>query len=48
MFVVARYTFLFFVIVSTILLNVIFGVIIDTFAELRGKNDKVQEDIDSG
>ena len=35
------YTLLFFIFVTTILMNIIFGVIIDTFAELRAKKDAV-------
>ena len=31
------YTLAFFIMVSTILMNIIFGVIIDTFAELRAR-----------
>jgi site-specific DNA-adenine methylase len=37
------FTFLFFVMVTTILMNIIFGIIIDTFAELREKREKVRE-----
>lgn len=39
------YTLLFFIFVTTILMNIIFGVIIDTFAELRAKKDAVDKDI---
>jgi hypothetical protein len=37
--------FLFFVAVIIVLLNVIFGIIIDTFSELRGKKKEIEEDI---
>ena len=39
------YTFLFYVMVTTILMNIIFGIIIDTFAELREKKEMVDEQI---
>ena len=35
----------FFLLVITILLNVIFGIIIDTFAELREKSGQQSEDM---
>jgi hypothetical protein len=35
------YTFLFYTCLTTILMNIIFGIIIDTFAELREKKDQV-------
>jgi len=35
----------FFFIVIVILLNIIFGIIIDTFGELRNKTDSINEDI---
>jgi hypothetical protein len=35
----------FFMIVITILLNIIFGVIIDSFAQLRGLKSKRDDDI---
>ena len=35
--IVQLYTLAFFIMVSTILMNIIFGVIIDTFAELRAR-----------
>ncbi|KAJ9456238.1 Inositol 1 [Diplonema papillatum] len=41
------FDFAFFVVVIVILLNIIFGVIIDTFAELRSEKQKVEEDIRS-
>ena len=41
------FDFLFFVIVIVILLNIIFGVIIDTFAELRSEKQKIEDDIRS-
>ena len=41
----ATYDFLFFVIVIVILLNIIFGIIIDTFAELRSEKQKIDDDI---
>ena len=41
------FDFTFFVVVIVILLNIIFGVIIDTFAELRSEKQKVEEDIRS-
>jgi hypothetical protein len=37
--------FLFFVAVIIVLLNVIFGIIIDTFSELRGVKKEIEEDI---
>lgn len=40
------YTFLFYTTVTTILMNIIFGIIIDTFAELREKKDQVESDIE--
>ncbi|KAJ9465428.1 Inositol 1 [Diplonema papillatum] len=39
------FDFSFFVIVIVILLNIIFGIIIDTFAELRAEKQKVEEEI---
>jgi len=39
------YTLAFFIMVSTILMNIIFGVIIDTFAELRARKDEIDRDI---
>lgn len=36
---------LYFVIVTFTLLNIIFGIIIDTFAELRDAKNKIDEDI---
>ena len=39
------FDFSFFVIVVVILLNIIFGIIIDTFAELRAEKQKVEEEI---
>eukprot|EP01061_Rhynchopus_euleeides_P047402 TRINITY_DN9485_c2_g1_i1.p1 TRINITY_DN9485_c2_g1~~TRINITY_DN9485_c2_g1_i1.p1 ORF type:complete len:443 (+),score=233.20 TRINITY_DN9485_c2_g1_i1:103-1431(+) len=41
------FDFLFFVVVIVILLNIIFGVIIDTFAELRSEKQKIEEAIRS-
>eukprot|EP01059_Diplonema_ambulator_P003242 TRINITY_DN1291_c0_g1_i1.p1 TRINITY_DN1291_c0_g1~~TRINITY_DN1291_c0_g1_i1.p1 ORF type:complete len:769 (+),score=239.69 TRINITY_DN1291_c0_g1_i1:1001-3307(+) len=41
----ASFDFTFFVIVIVILLNIIFGIIIDTFAELRSEKQKIDEDI---
>eukprot|EP01064_Diplonema_japonicum_P002546 TRINITY_DN11626_c0_g2_i1.p1 TRINITY_DN11626_c0_g2~~TRINITY_DN11626_c0_g2_i1.p1 ORF type:complete len:2770 (+),score=666.63 TRINITY_DN11626_c0_g2_i1:33-8342(+) len=41
----ASFDFCFFVIVIVILLNIIFGIIIDTFAELRSEKQKIDEDI---
>ena len=41
------FDFLFFVVVIVILLNIIFGVIIDTFAELRSEKQKIEEGIRS-
>lgn len=38
---------LFFIIVTIILLNIIFGIIIDTFGELRDKRKKIEEDINN-
>eukprot|EP00667_Euglena_gracilis_P000043 EG_transcript_43 len=38
------YDFVFFMVVVVILLNIIFGIIIDTFAELRDQRQKVEED----
>jgi hypothetical protein len=35
----------FFLIVIVILLNIIFGIIIDTFAELRDKKHSMEEDM---
>ena len=45
-YVVGRffYDFLFFLIIAVIMLNIIFGIIIDTFAELRELNQKIQDD----
>ena len=37
------YTFFFYVMVTTILMNIIFGIIIDTFAELREKKELIDE-----
>jgi len=37
------YTFCFYIMVTTILMNIIFGIIIDTFAELREKNELINE-----
>ena len=39
------YTFVFYVMVTTILMNMIFGIIIDTFAELREKKEPIEEQI---
>ena len=39
------FDFSFFVIIITILLNIIFGIIIDTFAQLREKSHQTQQDI---
>ncbi|KAJ9447528.1 Inositol 1 [Diplonema papillatum] len=39
------YEIFFFVLVIVILLNIIFGIIIDTFAELRAQRQSVEEDI---
>jgi inositol 1,4,5-triphosphate receptor type 1 len=39
------YTFVFYVMVTTILMNMIFGIIIDTFAELREKKEQIEEQI---
>lgn len=39
------YDVLYFVIINTCLLNIIFGVIIDTFAELRDKKAEMEEDM---
>ena len=41
----ALYTFSFFVIVSTIGLSVIFGIIVDTFSELRDEKFKIDENM---
>jgi len=38
------FDFVFFMVVVVILLNIIFGIIIDTFAELRDQRQKVEED----
>lgn len=38
---------LFFIIVIIILLNIIFGIIIDTFGELRDKRKKIEEDVNN-
>lgn len=38
---------LFFVIITFTLLNIIFGIIIDTFAELRDAKKKIDEDINN-
>jgi hypothetical protein len=38
---IQAYTLLFYIIITTILMNIIFGVIIDTFAELRAKKDTI-------
>mmetsp|Transcript_19064 Transcript_19064/g.28050 ORF Transcript_19064/g.28050 Transcript_19064/m.28050 type:complete len:632 (+) Transcript_19064:2-1897(+) len=37
------YTFLFYVMVTTILMNIIFGIIIDTFAELRERKELIDD-----
>lgn len=37
----------FFIIVIIVLLNIIFGIIIDTFGELRDKRKKIEEDINN-
>eukprot|EP00960_Hanusia_phi_P040112 754256-Hanusia_phi.AAC.3 len=39
------YTTTFFILVNTILLNIIFGIIIDTFGELRKQNQDMEEDL---
>jgi len=39
------YTFFFHVVVTTILMNIIFGIIIDTFAELREKAQEIDQEI---
>ena len=39
------YTFFFHVMVTTILMNIIFGIIIDTFAELREKEQETEQEI---
>ena len=39
------YTLLFFCLITTILMNIIFGVIIDTFAELRAKKEQIDLDM---
>uniref|UniRef100_A0A7S0QJ39 Ion transport domain-containing protein n=1 Tax=Cryptomonas curvata TaxID=233186 RepID=A0A7S0QJ39_9CRYP len=39
------YTLLFFCLITTILMNIIFGVIIDTFAELRSKKEQIDLDM---
>lgn len=39
------YDVLFFIVINTCLLNIIFGVIIDTFAELRDKKAEMEEDM---
>lgn len=39
------YDLTFFILVITILLNIIFGIIIDTFAQLRGEKSLIDEDI---
>lgn len=41
------YDISFFIIVIIILLNIIFGIIIDTFGELRDKRKQVEEDIEN-
>jgi hypothetical protein len=38
---------LFFIIVIIVLLNIIFGIIIDTFGELRDKRKKIEEDVNN-
>lgn len=38
---------LFFILVIIVLLNIIFGIIIDTFGELRDKRKKIEEDIEN-
>eukprot|EP00295_Goniomonas_pacifica_P010679 CAMPEP_0175894738 /NCGR_PEP_ID=MMETSP0107_2-20121207/50148_1 /TAXON_ID=195067 ORGANISM="Goniomonas pacifica, Strain CCMP1869" /NCGR_SAMPLE_ID=MMETSP0107_2 /ASSEMBLY_ACC=CAM_ASM_000203 /LENGTH=427 /DNA_ID=CAMNT_0017215843 /DNA_START=87 /DNA_END=1371 /DNA_ORIENTATION=+ len=40
------YTLLYFVLVTTILLNVIFGIIIDSFGELRNNRDEISEQME--
>lgn len=37
--------FAFYVIVIVFLLNIVFGIIVDTFSELRGQKDRIEEDI---
>lgn len=37
--------FAFFLIVPIILLNIVFGIILDTFAQLRTEREKVEEDM---
>ena len=41
----AAYDLTFFLVVITILLNIIFGIIIDTFAQLRDKKSQTEEDM---
>jgi hypothetical protein len=41
------FNMLFFIIVTIILLNIIFGIIIDTFGELRDKRKSIEEDINN-
>ena len=36
-----------FIIINVIFMNIIFGIIIDTFAELRDKNTKREQDIEN-
>ena len=39
------YDFMFFVIVVIILLNIVFGIILDTFAQLRSERERIQNDM---
>mmetsp|Transcript_25839 Transcript_25839/g.65348 ORF Transcript_25839/g.65348 Transcript_25839/m.65348 type:complete len:242 (+) Transcript_25839:965-1690(+) len=39
------FTLFFFIIITTIVLNIIFGIIIDTFGEIRQKRDDIHDDI---
>jgi len=39
------FTLAYFVIITTILMNIIFGIIIDTFGELRSRRDEIKNDI---
>jgi hypothetical protein len=39
------YDFVFFLVVPVILLNIVFGIILDTFAQLRDERDRLQDDL---
>lgn len=40
------YTSTFFIFIDTILVNIIFGVIIDTFSDLREQNERMEEEME--